>query len=88
MPDENKFAKLEEVNYTIRPCCFLCKHGTFYTFALWGTCAKHTYKHKKHTGNDRQMSINIIRSCDDYDGDDNKINELGNFVEFYKDEIK
>ena len=85
MPDENKFAKLNEIGYIIPPCCILCTHGTFVGAARWGTCDKHTYEHKKHTGDERQMSINISGHCDDFRTNDEKLCRLMSFQRFFKD---
>ena len=48
MPDANKFAKLRQIGYTIRPTCGLCKHGSFAGPSDWGTCLLHRYEHLKH----------------------------------------
>lgn len=71
MPDVNKFSKLREVNYTVKPCCGLCIHGRFENSGRgpdgnsWGTCALHAYAHLKHTGPARGVSIHVFGSCQD-----------------------
>ena len=57
MPDDNKFAKLKEMGFTVKPCCLLCEHGhEFGHFPsqgkLWGRCShpENAYEHGKHTG--------------------------------------
>jgi len=87
MPDENKFDKLSEVGYTVRPCCGLCTHAQFGIFE-WGTCAKHTYQHKKHTGDPRQMSINVHGCCkDDFKVSPEKLaKKLQSFIGFFTEE--
>ena len=83
MPDENKFEMLGEVCYTVRACCAICAHGTFIGLAQWGTCAKHTYEHKKHTGDKRQMSINILGVCKTFEADEAKLARLQSFRNFF-----
>ena len=83
MPDENKFAKLQEAGYTVRPCCILCVHGTSIGPSHWGTCAKHTYEHKKHTGKPRQMSINRVGVCKTFDTDKGQLLKLQSFQSFF-----
>jgi hypothetical protein len=64
MPDANKFAKLEEIEYTIPMTCALCVNGQFPSDrAPWGLCSKHQYKHLKHTGPERGISIHRTGSC-------------------------
>lgn len=65
MPDVNKFKKLRDINYTIRACA-VCIHGDFYHKQDWGTCSKHLYKHAKHTGDLRGVSIVRYGSCSDF----------------------
>jgi len=84
MPDENKFDMLGEVCYTVRACCEICVHGTFFPVtSQWGTCAKHTYEHKKHTGKPRHMSINRIGVCKTFEADDAKLDLLQSFKNFF-----
>lgn len=84
MPDENKFAMLDEVCYTIRACCDLCVHGTFIApGAMWGTCAKHTYEHKKHTGKPRQMSISRVGVCKTFEAEGARLLKLQSFQNFF-----
>jgi len=61
--DENKLKKLNEVGYAVNECCGLCKHGMFAGRSDFGTCAIKTYDHLKHTGSDRQLSINRYGAC-------------------------
>jgi len=66
MPDENKFAKLQEIGYTIPMTCALCEFSNFPGLrAVWGTCNKHKYKHLKHTGPERGVSIHRTGCCVD-----------------------
>jgi len=83
MPDENKFDMLNEVCYTVRASCSLCQHGTFIGLSHWGTCAKHTYEHKKHTGDARQMSINVLGVCKTFEADKVKLARLQSFKNFF-----
>jgi len=74
---------LGEVCYTVRACCEICTHGTFISTSMWGTCAKHTYEHKKHTGKPRQMSINRVGVCKTFDADESKLDRLQSFRNFF-----
>jgi len=55
--DKNKLEMLREVGYRIPRCCHTCVHAQWRNPSMWGTCARHTYQHAKHTGPPRQMSI-------------------------------
>jgi hypothetical protein len=63
MPDENKFAKLREIGYTIPLGCEDCSHAQFPPRGDWGECSFHRYEHKKHTGPDRGISITRFGTC-------------------------
>jgi len=81
--DQNKFEKLEKVGYRIGPCCGLCEHGTFEPTHMWGTCAVHTYMHKKHTDSKRQLSIHRFGRCkDEYRVKQDKAEAMGGFIGF------
>ncbi len=60
--DANKAAKLAEIGYEIASCG-LCQHGQFEGDSLWGTCAKFTYEHLKHTDTTRQVSVHSAGNC-------------------------
>jgi hypothetical protein len=60
--DANKLQKLNDIDYTMLPCCGICQFADL-SHDGWGTCTKHTYKHKKHTGAERQLSITRYGSC-------------------------
>lgn len=77
MPDENKFAKLREIGYVIRPVCHFCIHAQFgNSTAFFGTCGLHKYQHLKHDNPDGGRGISICRigSCPDV-----KINDMHHF---------
>lgn len=82
--DENKLDKLREVGYEIKACCRLCLHGNFAPFSDFGTCAKHTYEHLKHTGEPRQLSIHRMGKCntDLFQLNPDKMAELGTYGQF------
>jgi hypothetical protein len=64
--DKTKLKVLREIGYTFPKTCGMCHSSQFRTVSPWGTCANHTYKHEKHTGQDRQLSIHILGGCDDF----------------------
>ena len=82
--DKNKFDKLIEIGYKIKPCCDLCKYGKFHNDD-WGDCAKHIYKHLKHTADYKQLSIYRFGYCDYFIADDLKISFLNMFKGFFND---
>lgn len=55
--DKNKLKVLREAEYIIPKQCDLCVHGQFTNNSPFGTCAVRTYKHEKHSGPERQLSI-------------------------------
>ena len=65
MPDDNKFEKMREIGYHIPELCCYCEHGKFGPQALWGTCDKHRYTHRKHDnpGGGRGVSIHVTGTC-------------------------
>jgi hypothetical protein len=64
MADANKFKKLEEIGYSIHPCCGLCRYGDFANaIALWGYCGRHTYQHGKHTEESRPLGVHRLGCC-------------------------
>ena len=78
MPDENKFAKLKEIGYAIPMTCALCEHSNFPSpRAPWGTCRLHQYKHLKHTGPERGVSIHRGGCCVELIVDPQKEAEAG-----------
>lgn len=65
--DQNKLAKLDEIDYRIPALCALCAHGRFVGTDDWGVCTKFTYVHQKHTGEPRELSITRFGSCSEWD---------------------
>ena len=64
--DENKWTKITsvEIDYKLNQTCMLCRHSNFPSPSSdWGTCRLHKYKHKKHTGELREMSIHKSGVC-------------------------
>ena len=62
--DDNKLQELEDCGYRIRACCDFCAHSNFASIDhLFGTCSKLHYKHLKHTGDKRELSINKHGVC-------------------------
>lgn len=78
MPDANKVKKFQETGYSIPVCCGLCVFRNFQSdTANWGTCKKHLYKHLKHTGAPRGISIHRFGRCDDAELDQSAMSHLG-----------
>ena len=79
--DENKWTKINEVEYKLNQTCMLCRHGYFPLPSNdWGTCKVHKYNHKKHTDSSRYMSIHKSGSCKkDFHIKDNL--DLGRYAE-------
>lgn len=66
MPDENKFAKLREIGYTITPCCGLCKHKEAdFQVPLWGHCQHPStqYQHGKHSDPTHPLGVHSLGHC-------------------------
>ena len=85
--DENKRQKLHDIDYSILPCCNFCGHALFKRGTPWGTCAKHTYEHRKHSDSTRQLSIHRFGCCGtgDFVPYDVELEGLGRFIEFYQE---
>jgi hypothetical protein len=65
--DENKLAKLREVEYKIPRTCRWCRHFQIRkewmaNLTDWTVCRKHAYFHLKHQ-DERQMSISAYGTC-------------------------
>ncbi len=80
--DDNKLAELRRIEYRIPPSCGICVFGVFVGLSDWGTCAKHEYQHKKHSGPKRKLSIYRAGSCPKFERDQEVIAKLGGFAEF------
>jgi hypothetical protein len=81
--DKNKLKVLQSVNYKIQNCCSFCTHSRINEMrSIWGTCKKHTYKHLKHTGEEREMSINAYGTCENFERADGLDSLLGSFTQF------
>lgn len=85
MPDENKFKKLGELQYTIQHVCGLCKNGRFKPMTEWGTCRVHTYEHKKHDNPEggRGVSIHLFGSCSEFVAEQRGLVALGAHIKFF-----
>lgn len=84
--DKKKLKVLRDIAYTFPMTCGLCSHGQFQAYhgnmPLWGTCRVHTYKHDKHTGDERQLSVHLLGGCGDFQPTDNAAKSLEGFAEF------
>lgn len=63
--DKNKLKVLNDCGYSISECCNFCTYGRFRITSDFGTCAKKTYSHEKHTESFRDLSINKYGLCED-----------------------
>ena len=88
--DENKRIKLLNIDYHVRPCCAMCRHAEFKPGRLgirwlqrWGSCQLHEYKHLKHTGPPKKLSINLFGHCHDFSLNKDSLAELGNYGLFW-----
>ncbi len=73
--DQNKLKVLNDIGYAIRKTCATCEYSLF-TQARgnnWGLCFAKTYEHLKHTGPERQLSINKFGHCPQYAWDWDKV---------------
>lgn len=81
--DAQKRIVLKEIGYEIRECCGLCEHSSLGTDG-WGECLDHKYKHLKHTGPERRLSINRYGWCPKFKFKEGMANWLLQFKEFMK----
>lgn len=64
--DKNKLQVLRDANYVIPKQCGLCVYGRFATpTADFGMCQVRQYRHEKHTGEPRQLSVYRGGGCPD-----------------------
>jgi hypothetical protein len=77
--DDNKLKKLKVLGYQVNKACGLCQHGQFKPGSDFGTCSVVTYTHLKHTGEDRQMSINRYGVCPNFELEEQKGARLHGF---------
>lgn len=82
--DANKKKLLRMVGYGIEPSCGLCKHATFAGRDDFGVCTKYTYRHAKHSGPPRPMSIYRAGVCKGggFEQDERRVEQLGSFGDF------
>lgn len=65
--DANKLKVLQDLKYTIRKVCENCKFSKGLNNSDFGTCAKHSYNHLKHTDAKRELSINKFGYCESHE---------------------
>jgi hypothetical protein len=84
MPDPNKFAKLREIGYTIKPCCDLCQHRSFPGFGHFGSCQLHRYEHARQSNPEDGRGVSIVRwgCCPSFEAEDLSVYALGAHSEF------
>ena len=83
MPDENKFAKLREVGYTIPVTCGLCLYGPAAKEG-WAECKMHRYEHLRQSSPEggRGVSVHTSGTCPFALADYTKTRALGAHSEF------
>ena len=85
MPDDNKFAKLREIQYRIPVTCGICVHGLFHLLGgEWGTCEMFRYNHKKHANPEEGRGLSVTRggTCNAAEASVNQLFRLGAHSEF------
>lgn len=82
--DENKLKMLKSMDYKIDPCCALCVYGIFRDPAsAWGECCLFEYDHLKHTGQNRNVSVNRYGVCPLFVPSTTCSDRLDKFEEFF-----
>ena len=84
--DANKTIKLKQIEYQLQPSCGLCAHGQFPNDD-WGTCGHHSYSHRKHTGEDRSLSVHKSGICSDFRPDTQIVDRLTHYSAFMTDQL-
>ena len=82
--DENKRLKLVEIGYEIKPSCGMCLHAKIEDDEDFGTCNKHEYKHLKHIGSPRKLSILRYGNCPQYE----PVLAFANYIHGFKEFLK
>lgn len=84
MPDDNKFAKLREIGYSIPVTCGMCVHGPGPKDGQWAECKLHKYEHlrQNNPAGGRGVSVHVSGTCSSAVADPNKTRALGAHSEF------
>lgn len=61
--DANKAQKLRDIRYAWAETCENCEFSNIANMTEFGVCTKYTYKHLKHSGDERQLSISRFGWC-------------------------
>lgn len=85
--DAEKVRVLEAINYRIDPCCGLCTHSNIPPFSDFGECDLFKYRHEKHVGDERRLSINRHGVCPDFGIEAGAEGRLHGFVQFLSTEV-
>lgn len=64
--DNNKEQKLKDIGYKIYKTCGLCKHAKFNDGSQFGVCTLFKYRHLKHTGEERELSVHVSGGCSSF----------------------
>lgn len=81
--DENKRAKLKDIQYTIRGSCGLCTHYIRGVDPNWGECDLYHYLHLKHSGGMRHVSVCSSGNCPAFEISEAAKKSLEKFWEFF-----
>lgn len=79
--DANKLQVLNDIGYKIRETCGTCRDFQVFTKSDFGTCSYHEYKHLKHTGEPRQLSVHQHGYCPWWRPNEQVRVSLGRFAE-------
>lgn len=79
--DANKLVVLREIRYRIVEVCGRCEHSEIAPGADWGTCRRFTYRHEKHAGAERDLSVHRMGVCPVFEPRSGALH-LGGFDEF------
>ncbi len=87
MPDANKLQVLRDAGFKIREVCGGCSHYRTNQWSReWGGCAKAQYRHQKHSGDERDVSVPFNGWCPSYSEDAVALSDVtfGFYREFFE----
>ncbi len=83
--DPNKLIVLQDVDYTIRKHCGICKHADLSSDG-WGYCNIHSYIHQKHNIGESRLSITSAGVClEDFEANEEVVAAFGSFSIFVEE---
>ena len=77
--DGNKLEKLRAIEYAINKACGNCAFGNFRETGSFGDCHQFHYRHLKHSGDLRYLSVNRYGVCPEWQRGDNLTKEWEEF---------